>query len=384
MAKPRNPKVQRRLDSYQRDYQQVTGRPFKYFFCPILGVDEPGELIRGHVINQAFAGAPRAWVIQRSDVDNFYGAHFESDFEPVQFRDRFNPIEVLADPVLSKKLRPKILMNGEPIVFTSQPAPPPDRFVQVLLGEDPNAPSLGIKMSRDEMIASAGEQWEFVMFKDARIPALVSLIKAAHLTLFYLLGYRYATSAAGLFVGRDILGRFFRSNSGHQKKEIQANAWTDFREFRSMFRPLRFKNVGYEGTITDRRLLVCHATNGRIWAQIVLISAANQMHAVMVPAFDSADSVPTFLDFLENDNERIQVSTGEFDPRNRRWIIYADRREQIWPKQGLLYPEGPEAPPTAEAVARWYGFANARSEPRISDVAEPPPSDGSDPPTIPA
>ena len=76
MDKPRNSGLARRLESYRLDYEQVTGKPFEHFFCPILGVDEPAELIRGHVINRAFRDAPRAWVIQRSDVDNFYGSHF--------------------------------------------------------------------------------------------------------------------------------------------------------------------------------------------------------------------------------------------------------------------------------------------------------------------
>ena len=135
---------------------------------------------------------------------------------------------MLTDRVLGKKFGPKVLRNGVPVHYTAQPFPPPDRFASIEVGEGPDAPAIGLKMSRQELIATAGEQWEVVMFKDTRVAALVSLIKAAHLTLFWLLGYRYATSAAGLFVGRDILGQFYRSNAGRPKKEIRANAWSYF------------------------------------------------------------------------------------------------------------------------------------------------------------
>jgi hypothetical protein len=341
-----NSKVRQRLENYRKDYEEVEGRPFDHFFCPILGADEPivmpNELIKGHIINQSFENAPGIWVVQRSDVDNFFGANFEADFETLQYRKKLTPINLLTNKDFVKKFSPKILLNAKPVKFTSQASPPPDRFVQVKLGDGPNVPSIGIKMSQQEFIEAAGERWEFTMFKDVRIPALVSLIKAAHLTTFHLLGYRYATSAAGLFIGREVLGRFYRSNIGRPRKEVLVNAWSYFREFANISRPLLHVEVEYQGTITDRRVLVCYATSGHIWAQIVLTRTADQMHAVMLPVFDFADSVPTFLDFLKNDNERIEVATGEFDTEKRRWTVYGDRRQQHWPKQGILYSEVPD------------------------------------------
>ncbi len=71
------------------------------------------------------------------------------------------------------------------------------------------------------------------------------------------------------------------------------------------------------GTVAERKVLVCHGSSGDIWAQIVLVNAGYQLHAVMIPAFGSADAVPTFLDFLSNDNERLQVSTAEHNAQTR-------------------------------------------------------------------
>lgn len=341
-----NPKVEKRLRHYRHDYEQVEGRPFKHFFCPILGADEPvvspTELIQGHIVNQSFENAPRTWVVQRSDVDNFYGTNFEADFESLQYRDKLTPIKLLTEKSLTKKFNPQIWLNGAPVPFTSQPSPPREQFVPVALGDGPGGPSIGIKMSEKEFVEAAKERWEFTVLKDARIPALVSLIKAAHLTTFHLLGYKYATASAGLLIGRAVLGEFYRLNAGRPRKEILANAWSHFREFGTISRPLLHVEVGYQGTLRDRRVLVCFTTSGRIWAQIVLVTTANQMHAVMLPVFDWIESVPIFLDFLKNDNERIEVATAEFDTANRRWTVYGDRRQQVWPKQGMLYPQVPD------------------------------------------
>lgn len=340
MPKSHQQQLSDRLDSYRRDYEQVTGKPFRHFHCPIRAIDEPTQLIRGHIVNQAFKNAPRAWVVQRADVGSFYGAHFESSFEALQYRGRLTLTDMLTDQALCRKLKPTILNNNAPVPFTPNAPPLSDKFVCVEVGEGPKAPCFGIKMSRQQLIESARQPWAVSAVLDARVPALVSLIKAAHLTLFHVLGYRCALSAAGLFVGRDILGRFFESNSGRPKAAIQANAWAYFREFAAMFRPI-LKIHGHRGTLADRKLLVCHGSSGNSWAQIVLVNAGYQMHAVMIPTFDCADAVSTFFNFLSNDNERLQVSIAQHIPDTRQWTIDSDRVEHFWPKSGLLYPDRP-------------------------------------------
>ena len=112
-------------------------------------------------------------------------------------------------------------------------------------------------------------------------------------------------------------------------------------------------------------LLVCHSTSSGLWAKIVLVRLADQMHAVMIPIFTSADSVPTFLGFMRNENERIQLSTAEFDSLNQKWIMYGDLREVIWPKEGLLYPlSADDSRATLEALIRHGASASpARFEP---------------------
>jgi hypothetical protein len=100
------------------------------------------------------------------------------------------------------------------------------------------------------------------------------------LTMFHLLGYKYATAAAGHLIGRAVLGEFYRLNAGRPRKEILANAWPHFREFGTISRPLLHAEVGYQSTVRDRRVLVCYTTSGRIWAQIVLVRTANQIAGI--------------------------------------------------------------------------------------------------------
>ena len=63
-------------------------------------------------------------------------------------------------------------------------------------------------MHPTEVIASKGKRWEVEISRDVRVPMLVSVIKAAHLTLFAMHGYNYALSSSGIFVGQQILGEF--------------------------------------------------------------------------------------------------------------------------------------------------------------------------------
>src|SRR5690349_20508560 len=89
--------IEARLNLHRADYAAVTGKPFRHFYCPILHVDEPVPLQRGHVVNEAFAGSPGAWVVQRQDVDSFYGSFFEADFEVLQYGPKATKLNVFAD-----------------------------------------------------------------------------------------------------------------------------------------------------------------------------------------------------------------------------------------------------------------------------------------------
>ncbi len=168
--------------------------------------------------------------------------------------------------------------------------------------------------------------------KDIRLSALVSLIKAAHLTLFKILGYRYAFSAGGYFVGRNILGEFFLQNQGKTKKEILDNAHLFFKEFVHMARPLHSSEVNFQGTVSDNQLLFCHV-NGNPWATIVFVKSAHIVNAVLLPFSLQEDTVEKFSNFLKNDSNTIDAALavceqGNFKllPKTTKIIWYKDSK----------------------------------------------------------
>ena len=211
-----NQKTANRLERHRADHEDVTGKPFEHFFCPILFADEPVELMRGHVINEAIRGSSKAWVIQRKDIDGFFGGFFEGDFELHQYMVRATQLDYFTNPKLFSAVRPKIFYGGHEVQYflrlgKDRYKPPPEGFQLVEFEVGGQIVEMNVKATNEQMVANSS-QWTIETEKDLRIPAFVSLIKAAHLSLFSMFGYRHALSQAGRFIGEHILGRFYREN----------------------------------------------------------------------------------------------------------------------------------------------------------------------------
>ncbi len=331
-----NPEVEARLKAYRTDFEMEVGRRVDHFFCPILHVDEGVELQKGHIVNHAFERSARAWVVQRSDVDNFFGAMFEADFVKLQDMQKVTMADLFLDARLNRQHRPSILRNDEPVTYTTRQGELPEVFTPVTLGDDAQSLVIGVKMSPEELLATAGDKWELAVSSDVRIPALVSLIKTAHLTLFHQLGYRYAAFPAGRFIGRDILGRFFRENVKKARQEVLARAHEYFREFVHMVRPVGLNGMNFEGTVSDRLMLVCVGASGRHWAFVVFVKTDQLTHAVLMPTLSNDEAAATYLDFLKNDNENITVTTGRYERSKRIWELNPHYKPLTWPKTGIL------------------------------------------------
>jgi hypothetical protein len=334
-----NPDVETRLEAYREDFQKHMGRPFEHFYCPILQADEDVPLQKGHIVNQAFELSSPAWVVQRRDVDGFFGTMFEAEFVKLQDMQNSTMADVFIDPRLNRQFRPSILRNDEPVAYTTRQSKLPAVFTPVRLGDEENSLTIGVKMSPEEILASAGDRWELAVSKDMRVPALVSLIKTAHLSLFHLLGYRYAAFPAGRFIGRDILGNFFLANAGKPRRDVLANAHGHFRDFMHMIRPVGINGMDFQGSISDRMMLICVGASGRHWALIVFVKTAGLVHSVLMPTFSDDVAAATYFDFLKNDNETINVTTGRYDRIQGIWELNPHPKPLHWPKSGVLYPE---------------------------------------------
>jgi len=212
-----------KLESYLDDCEQCAGRRPESFLCPIL-LDEAGdaELIDGHILPQSLRTAARATVLQRADLDNFYGHTVEPAL-----------IEFLNSVTYTKA---DFFERAKGVQIVSDKAGPLDLFVPSPKSKPP-FPKLGLKDSKGATISSphvkgtaddlggvsgSAEVRGSMSFHKPSVDG--AMLKSAHLALFRLSGYRWALSAPGRYVS-DPLRRFF-----HSKGE-QSDAEAIFGEF---------------------------------------------------------------------------------------------------------------------------------------------------------
>jgi hypothetical protein len=326
--------VDSELKRLKDDFTEATGRPFDHFFCPILFRDEKAKLCRAHIINEAFDNSARDCTVQRSDVDSFYGSRFEADFVDTANYKKLSLAGILTNSAMAKRFNAKVLLDGQPVDYFYAKGELPKNFTRVQVGNmDPSLP-FGLKMHRSDVISAASGNWEIEVSRDVTLQMLVSTIKAAHLSLFKMLGYRYVFTTSGYFVGRLLLGEFFLQYSKIPKRQIVSPAIEFFAPNVHMVRPIISTTFGAQGTITDRMMFMCMGGSGSPWAFIVLVKTGEQMHGVMIPTYQTVEQIDAFLGFARNSNSAIQVATCCF--AGDKWEISQGTMPMNWPKDGCL------------------------------------------------
>lgn len=322
-------KAQEKLARLNASYEAVTGRPAQHFFCPILYRDEDVELCKAHIVNSSFPNSDRTWTIQRADVDNRFGSILESEFVKLQHRGKHDPVELLTDPRLAKQLQPKIRVEGEEIDYFRTDDPVPNNFSPLLIEGHQGTTHLALKLTPDETLAALDKDWQVEVEADVRVPALGSLLKSAHLTMFEMMEYEYALSAGGYFVGRTILGEFILSTRTSPKKAALEKAQEHFGQFANLVRPIISAPEDLQGTVTDGLLYLCMQGEAP-WAILVLVRTGELLHAVMLPVFEEAERSARFIRFMENPSELIEVRLGRL--AGDHWEISPTPRQFRWPE----------------------------------------------------
>ena len=116
--KPDSDAMKKQLESLQADYARVTGKPFKRFYCPIMGKDdEKAELCLGHVINRKLPNSSKKTIVQRKDVDGFYGRLMEPAFVTIMRMQSQSKGQNFYDPEIRKKVGMQVLVDGEPCEY---------------------------------------------------------------------------------------------------------------------------------------------------------------------------------------------------------------------------------------------------------------------------
>lgn len=328
--------VQHQLPTLRDDFKLVTGKPFNNFFCPILHEDQPADLCMGHVINEACPDSFRGRVVQRKDVDGWYGTVFEAEFTTnVQVR-AMGIEKAMQDSVMRKKVPVRMFVGEEELEHYEDNGVdvPGHALMEIRFGPGDKV-LWRIKKTQEEIDAlqAKGIQPTFAIGKDARVPALVTLVKMAYLTLFRLLGYSYALNPDGKRIGHDLLGTFYRKHRGERVHEAKKAAPDFFRPYVNMMRTISgFTGRGTDpvGTVEDRLLSACVAPSKKIFAMSVYIRTAEQHYSVLLPYYDSSEGEAAFNDFIENENQVLTVHKCQIE--NKGILIEERSAELFWPK----------------------------------------------------
>jgi hypothetical protein len=327
-AKNSGNRLPSRVGRFREDYKALTSAPFNHFYCPILFEDQDTELCQAHIVPEGFRNTTRKWAVQRKDVDNFFGSNFESDFLSLQYNDNPDPIKSLTNRTLSNVLKPTVRIDGQAVGYYQPKGQVPSDHAQIDLHDNGQVFPMVFKIAPDKIHTNT--KIEVEIKKDLRLPAIVSAIKAAHLTLFELLGYRYALSAGGQFVGRQILGAFYRQSVAKQKPMVVSEGLLHFQQFSGMVRPVVLNGVNFQGSITDGRMMICDQPSHVPWAIIVFIRTAESFHAVLMPVLDRIDSPVRFVELLRNKLPSFEGTIAQFD--GEQWHT-SNTVELAWPTQ---------------------------------------------------
>jgi hypothetical protein len=212
----------RQLDYLNTDYSTQTGITVQKFVCPITLDDDPNAaLCDGHILNQGIKKASRATVIQRKDVDNYFGHTIEPDL-----------VKMLSIPVSTKqhlirKARDLRITapSGEKMETFFSNSEAGVRFQQINLynADGTTMVSPFLRTGRLENKYHKDLEVEFTMTV-TNSAIIGSLLKSSYLALFRMLGYRWVLDASGDRVRR-ALAAFYRDKA---VKEQSINYFAEF------------------------------------------------------------------------------------------------------------------------------------------------------------
>ena len=202
--------IDRERERLRKDYEHISELECEHFFCPILLEDTDKELCMGHVINDSIPDSSQHQVLQVKDVDGFYGSLVESSFAVLLKGKGGGSWRSLFDRALSRHLRPKIELDGQEVghyvVSSADDTPHP---VVKLVNEAGEFIRVALKVTDDIKLDLCKVQ--VVVDCNYLAEATATLIKAAHLTMFALFGYRYVFHPAGYHLAK-ILQNFYIQN----------------------------------------------------------------------------------------------------------------------------------------------------------------------------
>lgn len=305
-----------RVDAMSGDFETVTGHPFNEFFCPILLRDEAASLCRGHIVPECL-GVSSLWIPQRADVDNFFGSAAEREMNDGIRAKGASMFDVFCDRELSQSIRPRIEFEGVRIPHFFPTPKDVESFRQPDV-DGGRRITLRIPPSRAKELE--GKPIRLILEKDFRPSIAAAVWKSAHLSMFYLLGYRYVLSAAGQYTA-GVLGDFFAMGQTLKGDELRERLATYFSRFARIVRPLDGSGEVC-GTITDNRVLAVFSRARTVFAIGVFVNCGKDRFVAFLPGEPS--DFDTYLSFLSDPPPSIATKVVEFQSATaeqaERWV----------------------------------------------------------------
>jgi len=268
------------LSRLNANYSALTGRAVNGFVCPITLLDDAHtELCNGHVLNKGIKKASRATIIQRKDVDNYFGQTIEPDLVTWLNSSVTTPQELVGRAHDVTITTP----SGDTTRAFFSNSKAREKFQQIdLLNPDGTlfaSPFLRTYRLEDRIYKGLEVEWTMTVTNSAVVG---SFIKSGYLALFRMLGYRWVLDAAGDKVRRALAA--FYQDKADKKQSINY-----FAELEGSTAVLNDVSIGVEDTLEGGSLLLHYAegdqTTGLLFAVTCLFRANDRIVTVTLPCY---------------------------------------------------------------------------------------------------
>ena len=223
------------------------------------------------------------------------------------------------DPKLNRRYRPRLFSKGEAVehYITKEIKSVPGHTPLVVTNAGGDIlGNMVIKKAPDEVKALHATDMQVVAVPPATfVPAIIaSVLKAAHLTMFNLIGYKHVFSTAGLYLA-GILRDFYERFKNSKKRSLAGELAVAFRPHVSLISPMILKNPSIlAGTAVDNRLLAAIGGTEGMFATGVLIPASpDDAFCVWLPS-GHGKTIDTYFGFLKEPPPSIAVRLIRFCP----------------------------------------------------------------------
>jgi len=246
------------------------------FLCPILQVEEPAILCKGHIVPRAVRG--RTWVVQRKDVDNFFGRFVEADF--------IHGVRLRAMPTFEDAVeyvvKHHLARRADLSIFDGNGARASVHPMRKWAGGQEV-----VVRPRDSVIDVDGDLSMSIAF-DVHYETLLTCLHTAHLGNFQGGRYAYVTSRSGRFVAnllRDVYRQFSHPGGGRRRSTDREHLAAMCRAHTNMVRPLTNVDAFNNELLKDpfRSFLLCWCGDA-VFASLHLLQADSEWNGVMVYA----------------------------------------------------------------------------------------------------